>query len=112
MFFIFFCSCYCPILTGKIYYHEFLASTISRKAITEENVRIAFEKISSHNDVITSSDLRNLLGIDASWKSVCHGEIYIYFFLLCVISVFLFCVWSFLSFFLSFFGVDVSASAL
>jgi Ca2+-binding EF-hand superfamily protein len=56
--------------TGKIYYHEFLASTISRQAITEENVKIAFEKISNHNDVITVTDLRNLLGVDASWKSV------------------------------------------
>jgi hypothetical protein len=46
---------------------------VARQNITEENVKIAFEKISNHNDVITVADLRNLLGVDASWKSVsCH----------------------------------------
>lgn len=47
-----------------------LVSLPCRQAITEENVKIAFEKISNHNDVITPADLKNLLGVDASWKSV------------------------------------------
>lgn len=47
---------------GKISYHEFLAATVSRKVITEDNLRVAFEKMSSHTSYISSEDIQDLLG--------------------------------------------------
>lgn len=48
--------------TGKISYHEFLAATVTRQNIKEENLQIAFERMSNHSDVITADDIKNLLG--------------------------------------------------
>lgn len=52
--------------TGIIQYHEFIAATVSRRTITEENMRIAFDRISRDEDFITSSDLCDLLGQEMS----------------------------------------------
>jgi len=48
--------------TGQISYHEFLAATIDRTHFTEENLQLAFERISGHHDYITSEDIKHLLG--------------------------------------------------
>jgi len=48
--------------TGKISYHEFIAATISRQHVTEENLTIAFERMSNHNDTIIRDDIEELLG--------------------------------------------------
>ena len=54
----------------KIKYHEFLAATLSRKNITETNVKVAFEKLSNHHDYITIEDIKDLLGKDATDEDV------------------------------------------
>ena len=56
--------------TGVIQYHEFIAATVSRNTITEENMRIAFDRISGDEDVITSTDLYDLLGYEMSNEQV------------------------------------------
>lgn len=56
--------------TGMIQYHEFLAATISRKAITEENMRIAFERMSNSSSFVTGTDLCDLLGLDVTSDQV------------------------------------------
>jgi calcium-dependent protein kinase len=56
--------------TGVIQYHEFLAATISRKAITEENMHIAFERISKSRDFVTGLDLCEIMGLDVSSEYV------------------------------------------
>jgi calcium-dependent protein kinase len=48
--------------SNNIEYHEFIAATISRKQITDANLKAAFEKLSRHNDGISDSDLQDLLG--------------------------------------------------
>ena len=48
--------------TGQISYHEFLAATIDRTHFTEENLQLAFERLSGHQDYITSEDIKRLLG--------------------------------------------------
>lgn len=48
--------------TGQISYHEFLAATISRQSIKEENLQIAFERMSDRRTYITNQDIKNLLG--------------------------------------------------
>ena len=50
--------------TGRIHYHEFIAATITRNEIKEENVKVAFEKLSNHHEYITAQDIRDLLGAD------------------------------------------------
>lgn len=47
---------------GKIGYHEFLAATIRRQNVAEENLALAFEIISNHSESITSADIAALLG--------------------------------------------------
>jgi calcium-dependent protein kinase len=47
---------------GKIGYHEFLAATIRRQNVAEENLQIAFEIVSNHSEYITSADVAALLG--------------------------------------------------
>ena len=47
---------------GKIGYHEFIAATVTRKHITDENLQIAFERMSNHAPYITSDDIKSLLG--------------------------------------------------
>jgi calcium-dependent protein kinase len=47
---------------GRIGYHEFLAATIRRQNVAEENLQIAFEIISNHGECITSGDVAALLG--------------------------------------------------
>lgn len=49
-----------------IKYHEFLASTVSRQHINENNMRVAFEKMSKHGDVITHASILDLLGKSAT----------------------------------------------
>lgn len=49
--------------TGTIGYHEFIAATFSRKAIRDENLMMAFEKMSNHQDFITEQNLAELLGV-------------------------------------------------
>lgn len=56
--------------TGKISYHEFIAASLTTKEITEENMRVAFEKISSHADYITSDNIVDILGSDGSKEEV------------------------------------------
>jgi calcium-dependent protein kinase len=53
-----------------IKYHEFLASTISRQQINDNNMRVAFEKMSNHSDVITHASILDLLGKTASDETV------------------------------------------
>lgn len=55
---------------GSIKYHEFIAATLSRQSITEENLQVAFEKMSNHNAYITPSDLRDLIGADGDGDAV------------------------------------------
>jgi len=47
---------------GRIGYHEFLAATIRRKHIAQENLHIAFEKVSKNRDFICAEDITALLG--------------------------------------------------
>jgi calcium-dependent protein kinase len=54
----------------KIKYHEFLAATLSRKSITENNMRVAFEKLSNHHEYITAENIKDLLGKDATDQEV------------------------------------------
>jgi len=54
----------------KIKYHQFLAATLSRQAITENNMRVAFEKLSKHHDCITFEDIKDLLGKDATDEEI------------------------------------------
>lgn len=56
--------------TNKIKYHEFLAATLSRQNLTENNLKVAFDKISNHGNKITSDDLKNLLGKEASDEEI------------------------------------------
>mmetsp|Transcript_23803 Transcript_23803/g.34084 ORF Transcript_23803/g.34084 Transcript_23803/m.34084 type:complete len:701 (+) Transcript_23803:28-2130(+) len=56
--------------TGKISYHEFLAATISMREVTEENLRVAFDKMSNHNLYIAAEDIADLLGADASEEDI------------------------------------------
>ena len=56
--------------TGVIQYHEFIAATVSRNTITEENMRIAFDCIGGEDGVITGSDLYDLLGYEMSNEQV------------------------------------------
>ena len=56
--------------TGRVHYHEFIAATVGRNEIKEENVKMAFEKMSNHHDFITASDIRDLLGKDSSAEEV------------------------------------------
>ena len=53
-----------------IKYHEFLASTISRRQINENNMRVAFEKMSNHGQTITRASILDLLGNTASEEAV------------------------------------------
>lgn len=48
--------------TGRISYHEFVAATVSKQQITEENMKIAFERMSNHQPFITNRDIKELLG--------------------------------------------------
>ena len=59
--------CHYPSATMK--YHEFLAAALSRRAIAEENMKMAFEKLSHHHEVITMEDIRDVLG-----RGVTDGE--------------------------------------
>lgn len=52
--------------SGKINYHEFLAATVSRSAIKEENMLVAFERISNNQKYITGKDIHNLLGAETT----------------------------------------------
>ena len=56
--------------SGMINYHEFLAATISRSALKEENMKLAFEMISNHNDYFTGEDISALLGSQKSEQDV------------------------------------------
>ena len=55
---------------GVINYHEFLAATVSRARLREENLRLAFERISNHNEYFTCNELQALLNGDSSTKQV------------------------------------------
>lgn len=52
--------------TETIRYHEFLAATMSSDSMNEANLRVAFDRISSHNACITFEDIVELLGVDSS----------------------------------------------
>jgi len=56
--------------TGKIHYHEFIAATISRNEIKEENIKVAFEKLSHHHEFITAEDIKDMLGKDSTIEEV------------------------------------------
>jgi len=51
---------------GKIRYHEFIASVMDASIVKEENLRVAFDKLSRHSEFITVDDIRDLLGKDAT----------------------------------------------
>lgn len=55
---------------GTIKYHEFLAATLSHQSLTDENLRIAFEKISNRTGYITPEDLGGLLGADGDKDTI------------------------------------------
>ncbi|KAJ1418819.1 hypothetical protein B484DRAFT_333687, partial [Ochromonadaceae sp. CCMP2298] len=48
--------------TGTISYHEFLAASLSKQHVKEENLQIAFERMSNHNATIIRDDIVLLLG--------------------------------------------------
>jgi Ca2+-binding EF-hand superfamily protein len=48
----------------KISYHEFLAATISRREVTENNLKSAFDILSKHEDYIKVEHIRDVLGAD------------------------------------------------
>jgi calcium-dependent protein kinase len=48
--------------TGLISYHEFIAATVNRQHITEQNMQLAFERMSNYSLFITSADIVRLLG--------------------------------------------------
>jgi len=54
----------------KLKYHQFLAATLSRQAITENNMRVAFEKLSKHHECITFEDIKDLLGKEATDEEI------------------------------------------
>lgn len=56
--------------TGRINYHEFIAATISLSEINEDNMKLAFEKMSNRNGFITFDDIHDLLGKDATNEEV------------------------------------------
>jgi len=56
--------------TGKINYHEFVAATISINAVKGENLKLAFEMMSHRKGYITSADIQDLLGKDATQEEV------------------------------------------
>ena len=49
----------------KISYHEFLAATISRREVTENNLKSAFDILSKHGDFIKVENIKDVLGADA-----------------------------------------------
>lgn len=51
-------------------YHEFLAAAFSREQITEGNMKVAFEKLSGHDDFVTVAHIRSLLGREANEQDV------------------------------------------
>lgn len=53
-----------------IRYHEFCAAALSRQYVSEDNIRLAFEKISKHSDAISADDIKELLGVDTSSTDV------------------------------------------
>lgn len=55
---------------NKVKYHEFIAATLSRQSITENNMKVAFEKLSHHRETITLNDLKDMLGKDATEKEI------------------------------------------
>lgn len=42
----------------------------SKREITEENLRVAFDKMSNHNLYIAAEDIADLLGADASEEDI------------------------------------------
>eukprot|EP01041_Mallomonas_annulata_P004568 gene4568-9079_t len=56
--------------TGHINYHEFIAATITKNHLKEENMKLAFEKMSNHHEFITAADIRDLLGRDSTDEEV------------------------------------------
>ena len=52
--------------SGKIRYHEFIAATLSENMITDNNLQLAFEKLSNHHTYITKDDFLDLIGTDGS----------------------------------------------
>jgi hypothetical protein len=67
--------------SGMVNYHEFLAASISRSDIKEENLRLAFESISNHQEFFTKDDISNLLGMDAQEQEVSSSISFIFFIL-------------------------------
>jgi calcium-dependent protein kinase len=51
--------------TGKVQYKEFLAAAINVQSVTEQNLRVAFDLISNHQETIIADDLTVLLGAEA-----------------------------------------------
>jgi calcium-dependent protein kinase len=47
---------------GTIGYHEFIAATFTRQHVKEQNLQIAFERMSNRTEFITADDIRDLLG--------------------------------------------------
>jgi calcium-dependent protein kinase len=56
--------------SGEINYHEFVAATMSRTTIREQNLKMAFYKISNNADYFTEDDLSRLAGIDSNPEKV------------------------------------------
>jgi calcium-dependent protein kinase len=56
--------------TGFINYHEFIAAVMNSNCVKEENMKLAFDMISNHNDHFTGEDISNLLGAQSSTAEV------------------------------------------
>lgn len=55
---------------GTIHYHEFIAGAMNLKEVTDTNLKLAFEKISHHNDTITKEDITALLGCGSTPEKI------------------------------------------
>ncbi len=53
-----------------INYHEFLAATVSRSTLKEENMRVAFERIANRREYFTGTDLSHVMGLDCTEDEV------------------------------------------
>ena len=54
--------------TGLVSYHEFIAATISRQKISENNLKIAFERMSGHEQKIDPVKIKDLLGHESNYN--------------------------------------------
>lgn len=56
--------------TGTVKYHEFVAAALNANEIEECYLRMAFEKLSKHEDFFTASNIKEVLGADVETHNV------------------------------------------